>query len=519
MRRLLILWVPAIGIAMAIVLPISYLILRAAQAGSAIWTLLLRPSNLQILANTLLLVVLVTVGSILIALPLAWLTTRTDLPFRRGWALLTSLPLVIPSYIGAYLMVSALGPRGLLQGWLESRFGIERIPSLYGLPGSVMVLVLLTYPYVLLSVRAALAGMDPRMEEAARVLGQNAWRTFWRVTLPQLRPALMASSLLVALYTLRDFGAVSILRYNTFTRALFIQYQSLIDRSGAAVLALLLILLTAVILVAASRMQRRQSYYSSDGAPARPFEPVRLGRWRWPAVLFCSAVLTFGLILPASVLLFWLLRGLSAGEQIGSLWPAVQNSVMVSSIAALVTLVACLPISVLNTRYASRGTRILERITYLGFALPGVVIALALVFFGANYALFLYQSLPMLIFAYLILFLPQAVGAAETSLYQIHPSLEEAGRSLGKQPLRVFASVTLPLLRPGLAAGGALVFLTVMKELPATLILGPFGFKTLATSVWGAVAEAFFARAAAPALLLILVSSIPMAVLVLRKRL
>ena len=159
----------------------------------------------------------------------------------------------------------------------------------------------------------------------------------------------------------------------------------------------------------------------------------------------------------------------------------------------------------------------LERISYIAFALPGVVIALALVFFGTNFALFLYQTLPMLVFAYVLLFLPEAVGAVRTSLLQVHPSMEEAARSLGHKPLGVFRRITLPLVRPGIGAGAALVFLTAMKELPATLILAPYGFKTLATGVWSAVSEAFFAQAAAPALLIILVSSIPLAFILLRE--
>ena len=175
--------------------------------------------------------------------------------------------------------------------------------------------------------------------------------------------------------------------------------------------------------------------------------------------------------------------------------------------------------AVLGARYPRRLTRLLERAAYLGYALPGVVIALALVFFGANFLPFLYQTLVLLVFAYVVLFLPQATGPVQTALLQLPRSLEEAGRSLGRHPLDVFRRVTLPLIRPGLASGAALVFLTAMKELPATLLLSPSNYRTLATSVWTFVNEAFFARAAAPALLLILVSSIPMAFLVLRKRL
>ena len=516
-RAVFLLWIPAYLLVAAILLPVVYLVFRAVSGQAAIGDLIFRPRNLEILWNSIILALSITAASIVISLPMAWLTTRTDLPFRRGWALLTALPLVIPSYIGAYLFVSAMGPRGIVQGWLETLFGIERIPSLYGFPGALFVLTLLTYPYILLSVRAALAGMDPAIEEAARSLGHTPWQTFWRVTLPQLRPALTSGSLLAILYALRDFGAVAILRYNTFTRAIYVQYQSSLDRSAAAVLALILILLTLILLALEIRTHATHRYRSTSRV--RPPTIIPLGKWKWPAILFCGGVAMAALILPAVNLAYWLVRGVQAGERITSLWGLSLNSFSISLIAALVTVAASLPISILRVRRAGRHTILLERLTYLGFALPGIVIALALVFFGANYVPFLYQTAPMLIFAYVVLFLPQAVGAVETSLLQVHPNLEEAGRSLGKGPIQVFRRITFPLVQPGLGAGIALVFLTTMKELPATLFLSPLGFKTLATSVWGAVSEAFFAQAAAPALLLILVSSVPMAFLTIRKQL
>jgi iron(III) transport system permease protein len=255
-----------------------------------------------------------------------------------------------------------------------------------------------------------------------------------------------------------------------------------------------------------------------------------LGRWRWAATLFCAAVVGLALVLPAGVLFYWLLRGVLGGQQLfywllrgvlggqqlAPLWVAIKNSTLASGLATGVTLVAALPLVVLSVRRPGRLGHLLERLNYAGFALPGVVVALALVFFGIRYARPLYQTLPILIVAYGILFLPQAAGAVRSSLLQVHPSLEEAARGLGRSPLQVFATIDLPLIRPGIAAGAGLVFLTTMKELPATLILGPFGFKTLATTVWSAVSEALFTQAAAPALLLILISSLPMAFLFLR---
>lgn len=512
---MLLLWLPAGLVAASLLVPVIYLFVRAASGSAGLAGVVLRPENLGVLANSLALAVAAAACSAAIALPLAWLTVRTDLPLRRMWTVLTALPLVIPSYIGAYLMVSTIGPRGLLQGWLEP-LGVERLPSIYGFPGALAVLTFLSYPYTLLSVRASLLGMDPALEEASRSLGWSAWQTFWKVTFPQMRPGLAAGSLLVALYALRDFGAVAIMRYNSFTRVIYVQYQSLIDRSAAAGLALVLVAVTVGMIWLERRTQRAHRMYSS-GSFKRPPAILPLGPWTLPATLFCAFVVLVSLVIPGANLVYWLVRGLAAGEQIGAHWDETFNSLAVSAGAAVMIVIAALPISVLSVRQPGRLSGLMERAAYIGFALPGVVIALSLVFFGANYAPAIYQTIPLLIFAYLVLFMPQATGAVQASLSQVHPNLEEAGRSLGRSPLDVFRRVTLPIVRPGLLSGAAIVFLTAMKELPATLILSPIGFGTLATSVWGAVNGVFFARAAVPALLLIVVSSLPMAILVLRR--
>lgn len=515
-RRLFLLWLPGVVVTSVVLLPVVYLALRALEGGPRTLELLLRARTAQILGNTVALAVSVTAASALVGTALAWLTARTDLPWRRGWSVLTALPLVIPSYVGAYLFGAAFGPRGMLQGALETALGVDRLPSIYGFPGASLVLTLLSYPYVLLPVRAALRRLDPALEESARSLGQNPKGTFIRVILPQLRPAIAAGSLLVALYALRDFGAVAIMRFTTFTRAIYVQYQSAFDRSTAAGLSLVLIPLTLGLLILDLRNRRNAGGTAGENPRVAAPAMIPLGRWRLPALLFCGILVLLGLGLPAIVLGFWLIRGLRAGAELGSLVGAMGNSLLASSLAAAATVVAALPIAVLATRYPRRLSRALERLSHVGFALPGIVIALALVFFGIRGAPALYQTLPMLILAYVVLFLPQAAGSLSSSLLQVPRRLEEAGRSLGRSPLAVFREVTLPLVRPGVLAGAGLVFLTTMKELQATLLLSPFGFDTLATEVWSAVSEAFFAKAAAPALLLILTSSLPMAYFVLR---
>lgn len=511
-------WVPAAVVAVAAVLPLAYLAVRAAEDGvSAAAEVALSADALATLARSALLAVVVTAASVAVAVPLAWLTVRTDLPGRRVWAVLVALPLVIPSYVGAYVLVSTLGPRGILQGWLEP-LGVERLPEIYGLPGAALALVLFSYPYVFLTARGALRGMDPSAEEASRGLGSGALATFFRVTLPQLRPAIVAGALLVALYTLSDFGAVSILQYDAFSREIYLRYSSAFDRTPAAVLGLMLAALVGLILLAEATSRGRASYHQVGSGSTRPAPTVALGRWRWPALGFCAAVVGAALALPVGVLSFWLLRGISQGETFEALWRAAANSVYVSALAAGVAVAAALPVSALAVRFPGKVSALVERLTYVGFALPAIVLALALVFFGSNYLPALYQTIYLLIFAYVVHFLPQAVGAIRSSLLQSRPSIEEAARGLGRSPARVLATVTVPLARSGIVAGAALVFLTTMKELPATLLLGPTEFDTLAIEVWGATTGAFFARAAAPALLLIAISAPPLYLLTIRER-
>ncbi len=508
-------WGPALIIAAAITLPLVYLVIRAAEADADAWRDLTRASTLRLLRNTALLAATVTATSLAVALPAAWLTVRTDLPGRRVWSVLTMLPLVVPSYVGALAFVAALGPRGTLQDLLAP-LGVDRLPEVYGFGGAVLTLTLVTYPYLLLVLRAGLRGMDPATEEAARALGAGPWRTFWRVVVPQLRVPIAAGGLLVALYVVADFGAVSILRYDTFTRAIFIQYQSTFDRAAAAVLSLALVGLVVAILGLEAATRARGRYYRTTGAHRSP-RRVALGRWRWPAIAFLALLVGVALGLPVGVLLYWLERGLAQGEPFAGTWSAAWHSAIVSAAAAGVATAAAVPVAVVVVRHRSWLSSVIERLSYMGFALPGIVVALSLVFFSLRVLPSLYQTAAVLIFAYVVLFFPQALGALRTSLVQVRPSIEEAARGLGRSPLRVLLTVTLPLLIPGLLSGLALVFLTAMKELPATILLAPIEFDTLATRIWSASSDAFFARAAAPALLLILVAALPMAALVARE--
>jgi iron(III) transport system permease protein len=471
-----------------------------------------------VLKNTVMLAAGVSLAASAIAVPMAWLTTRADLPGRRFWATIAPLPLVIPSYVGALTIVAALGPRGFLQSALERPFGIERLPEIYGFWGAWLTLTLFTYPYVLLSVRAALRGLDPSLDEAARCLGHGAWRTFFFTTLPQLRPAVIAGALLAALYSISDFGVVTLLRYDAFTREIYVQYRASFDRTLAAALALVLVSFALMLLAIESRIRGRAVYHRLGSGAARRARAVPLGAWRYPALAFCGVVIALALGLPLGVLGYWLFRALRRGDEPEALLTAAQHSITVSLAAAVVTTLAALPVAILIVRYRSRLSLWIERVSYAGYGLPGIVVALSFVFLGARYLTPLYQTLALLIVAYTVRFLPQAIAAVRGSLLQVSPRLEEAARNLGRSPFGAIQSVTIPLSGPGIAAGAALVFLTVMKELPMTLLLSPTGYKTLATTVWTAAGNGAFGEAAAPALALVAVSAVPTLLLATRER-
>ena len=498
--------------AVAIALPLTYLVIRTAGVGKEqLFSLVSRPRTLAVLLNSVGLAVASTLFSAAIAVPLAFLTLRTDLPWRRFWLIATTLPLAIPDYVGGFALIAAFGPKGsLLQLWLEP-LGVQELPEIYGWTGAILGLTLFSYPYLLLSVQAGWQGIDPGIEEVARSLGYSQRETFFRIILPALRPSIVAGGLLVALNALQDFGTTSVMRFDTLTRAIFLQYRYTFDRNQAAALALMLVSLVLLLLWLEYKAQSRATYYSRAAKSYRLPALVHLGVWKVPAILFCFAVTSLGLVLPIGVTLFWLVRGLTATgvNEIVSLAKLMQlagHSMVAAGLAAIISTLCALPVAILAVRFPSRITTVIERTSYIGFGLPGIVVALSLVFWGANYLPWLYQTLPMLVFAYLVLFVSQSVGTVRSSLLQVNPQLEESARSLGRTPWQSFREITLPLLSPGVLGGAALVFLTAIKELPATLLLAPIGFNTLATHIWKATESVSYSDAAVGALVMLVIS-------------
>jgi iron(III) transport system permease protein len=503
-------------LALAATLPLAYLAIVVAGDGADAVDTILRTRTAELVARSAGLTAAVTMAAVAIAVPLAWLTVRTDLPFRRALTVAASLPLVIPSYIGAYAFLSALGPQGLVQDALEP-LGVQSMPSMTGFAGAWLVLTLFTYPFVLLPVRASLKRLDPQLEEAALGMGRTPREVFNTVIWPQLIPAIGAGSLLVALYVLSDFGAVSIMRFDSFTTSIYTMYRASFDRIGAASLAMLLVLLMLVLLWLESRTRGPGALYRSAPGSAKPARIVALDRWRWPAVGFCLLIALFTLAIPVTVLVYWSLQSVAGTVDWAGTAAAAGNSLLASGLAAAISAACAIPIAVLSVRHRGRLSAVVERLSYTGHALPGIVVALALVFFGTRVMIGLYQTLAMLVFAFTVLFLPLAVGVVRSALLQVSPRVEEAARGLGRSPLQVLRTITAPLMASGVLAGAALVFLTAIKELPATLILAPIGFDTLATEIWQTTSVGFFERGAIPSLALLAVSAVPLYLLTVRE--
>nr|WP_221308873.1 iron ABC transporter permease [Nocardiopsis mwathae] len=477
--------------ALLALLPLTYVLVRALENGlPAAADILLRERTLRLILRSLGLAATVTGACLVIGVGMAWLVARTRLPGRRAWALLATLPLAIPSYVAAFVWIAAF-------------------PGLRGFAGAAIVLTLCCFPYVFLPVAAALERADRDQEEVARSLGRGPAAVFFTVTLRQVQPAAAAGALLVALYVLSDFGSVSIMRFDAFTRVIHTSYTASFDRTPAAVLSVVLVSVTLLILWGEARARGRARFSRVGSGATRVRPPARLGAWTVPALGACAALAALTLGFPIVSLAYWVTIGSSAGLDLPLLGTTAATTLGVSAGGALLAVFLALPVGVLAARHPGRIPRLLERATWMGYSLPGIVVALALVFLSVRYAYPLYQQTPLLVFAYALLFLPAAVGAVRSAVGQSPPGLEEVARSLGSSPGRAFTRVTLPLAAPGVAAGAALVFLTCMKELPATLMLRPTGMETIATRLWAHTEIGAYGAAAPYAVLLIVLAAVP----------
>ncbi|HXR30275.1 MAG TPA: iron ABC transporter permease [Solirubrobacterales bacterium] len=481
----------AAAVALLALAPVAFLLDQALSTGwDEVRLLLLRPFVGDLLLKTTTLVAVGTVACAVLGVAVAWFVERTDLPGRRAWAVLAALPITVPAFVTSYSWVSIT-------------------PAVQGFWGAAGIVTLAYYPLVYLPVAAVLRGTDPALEESARSLGMGPWRTFFRVTLPQTRVALLGGILLVSVHMLAEYGAFAMLRFQTFTTAIYDQYELGFGGPAASMLASVLVLLCLLLLVTELAARGRGRYARVDSGAARPIVPARLGRARWAVGAGFAALIGLALGLPLVTLIYWVATGSSASFDLGTLLATTGSSLKLGLGAAALTTLLALPVSVLAVRHPSRAATVIERATYLPFALPGIVIALSLIVLSTEYLPALYGTSELLIVAYAILSLPLALVATRAALAQAPPVHEEIARSLGCRPLVAMIRVTLPRILPGLGAAAALVFLATVTELTATLILAPIETKTLAMQFWAKASTLSYGAAAPYAALMVAISALP----------
>ncbi|MFJ9367119.1 ABC transporter permease [Nocardia sp. NPDC101769] len=451
-------------ITLLVISPLIFVVLQAYHSGwRAVHRLLGRPLMATLLWHTLSLAVVVTLITALIGFAAAWLVERTDLPGKRWWTVVLTMPLAVPEFVHGYCWVSLF-------------------PSVHGFWGAVLIESAL-YPLVFLPVAAVLRRGDGSAEEVARSLGHGPIATMWRVTLPLTRPALAGGALLVSLYLLGEYGAFAMVRFTTFATAIYTQYATAFDTASASMLTLVLIGLALLVVTAEARVGRRGRIVTT-GTTGRACPPIALGWATIPVILGLLSVTAITLGVPIFALGYWLVRGNSSTLPPASIWAQTMTTVGYALTAAVTATVAAVPVALYAWRRDTRLARGIERAAYLTRALPGIAVALAVVYFGIRYAQPLYQQPPMLVAGYVVLFFPLALTAVRASLAQVPPGVEEVARSLGTRWWMVLGRVTLPLIAPGLGAAFAMVALTATTELTATLLLRPTGTQTLATQFW-----------------------------------
>lgn len=471
-----------------VTLPIFYLFKRAFQSELATLEIIIfRFKTLEILFTTTALVFLVSALATLLGLAIAWSLNSISLPGNALLRALVILPIAIPSYVFTY-------------AWLSLGF----LPS--GFFAAVVVLTLSTTPYVTLAVMAALRRVDSSQLDVARTLGLNQWQTLLRVTLPQIRNAVGAGALLVSLYVLSDFGAVSLLGVDTFTRSIQNTYQGSFDRSSASVLALMLVAISATVIFMENKSRQKSVTVMSSVSITKRIALIDARALRAISLVLLATYILLSLVMPISVLIYRFLSR-PTGLDFATLGSAAVATVSVSALGAIFALLLALPVALMAAREVRLG-RIAERGVLLVNALPGIVMGLALVSLGSDLPI-VYQTLGLLALSYSILFLARSVGSIRTSIAKVPRQLTEIAATLGQTKSKIFFRVTLPLAAPGVLTGTLLVFLSAMKELPATLMLRPTGFETLATEMWSNTAIFRFSEAAPYALVLVLIAAIP----------
>ncbi len=488
-------------------MPIFYLVYRFLNFSTSYTSFFNSWNVLDLVGNTFLLFVFVVLSSLTVGISISIITVRFNISYPKLFFTLSVLPLVIPSYIGALTYISAFSSKGLYVQ-LFSNLGVTEISGIDGFFGSWLVLTLFTYPYVLLICSTALRNLDSSVEDAARSLGKNKFQIYTQVVVPRLKKPIIFSGLLVGLYVMSDFGAVSLMRYPTLTKAIYSYYELKIDGDPVIFYSSLLIVMALFI----SFIQRGTDLSKSSKVSGTPkiSERSNLGaKSKFFVYLFLVFIIIMSLILPISVLSYWLIRGLISGNSVRAVFGGVVGSLSTSLIAALFSVIIATPIVIMVSQYRSKFGNFLERIMLSLYGLPHIAVGVSILFITIKIFPSIYQSFTALIISYLIVFLPQAIATGQASMEQVKASYLDASDGLGNSKFQTFYRITLPLIYRGLFAGGALVFLSTMKELPQTLLLRPTGLNTMAVDIWSYASEGLFTQAAFSSFILLAISAIP----------
>ncbi len=507
----------ALASAALVLLPLGYVTALALAADRAVWYRLWTTRVPELLVNTVSLAGAVALLALVLGVSTAWIVTRFEFPGRRLWEVGLVLPLAMPTYVLAYVYSYLLGFGGPMeQVWQLIAGPQARIISPQSFWGVTVVMALDTFPFVYLLTRSALLSFNVSFEEVARTCGASPLRRMLFVTLPLLRPSIVASLALVILYVVSDFGAVSLLRYQTLTYAVFQQMTGRSDNQAASILSVLLVVLALLFLLAERWFRRKSRFYQTTGRFRAP-QRIRCGWLHTAGLTTCLATvigLAFGI--PAYLLVIWSLSPEAQAMLDFRFFSFVWNSTLLSTLAATAGVFVGLPLAYLAGRKPTLLNTGCLQAAYAGYVLPGPVAALAVLVLFLNVLPFLYGTAIVLIVAYVLHFLPVGLQSLEPSIQQITPNLEEVARTLGLTVRDTWRRVTLPLIRNGIIVAWVLIFLQTMKELPATLLLRPVGFDTLAIRVWLEASEEYY-QLTAPSALLIVLAGLPTLVLLLSR--
>ncbi len=488
-------------------LPLVYLFWRFFSFSGNILSLVENWDVLTLLINTISLFFTVVISSVFLGISVAVLIFRYRVPFSRIILTMLILPLVIPSYIGALTYISMFSPKGLYVQ-IFSFLGIQEINGIGGFFGSWVVLTLFTFPYVLLIFGNGLSKLDSSIEEAARSLGVSGLSLYFKIVFPRLKKQIIYSALLVGLYVISDFGAVSLMRFRTITKAIYTYYEFNINGDPVIFYSVLIIFLSLII----SLVQRGSTFSSSSKISENFRTPVKKEMnylLKFLSIIFLGLLILFSLILPVSVLIYWITRGISLGNGLSLVFDGVLGSIAISGITSMLAIVISIPIVVMLYQYKNNFSYLIERILLTMYGLPHIAVGVSILFISIKVFPSTYQSFPILVLSYLIVFLPQVIAGGQGSIEQVKVSYIDASMGLGKRKVETFFKVTLPIIYKGLFAGGALVFLSTMKELPQTLLLRPTGFSTMAVDIWSYASEGLFTQAAFSAFIMLAISAFP----------